>query len=85
MNNYPPEMYDEILKDWNHRWGKFNPIPYPTVTNKEEKKSELLTNEEFNALNCLIALEQIDIIDDEENEFWNTIRRKLTTNVINEP
>ena len=37
----------------------------------------LLTNEEFNALNCLIALEQIDIIDDEENEFWNTIRRKL--------
>ena len=42
----------------------------------------ILTNEEFNALNCLIALEQIDIIDDEENEFWNTIRRKLTTNVL---
>ena len=37
----------------------------------------LLTNEEFNALNCLIALEQIDIIDDEENEFWNELRRKL--------
>jgi hypothetical protein len=37
----------------------------------------LLTNEEFDALNTLIILEQIDIIDDEENEFWNTIRRKL--------
>ena len=37
----------------------------------------LLTNEEFDALNTLISLEQITIIDDEENEFWNTIRRKL--------
>ena len=37
----------------------------------------LLTEEEFEALTNLIALEQIDIIDDEENEFWNTIRRKL--------
>ena len=37
----------------------------------------LLTREEIDALNCLISLEQIDIIDDEENEFWNTIRRKL--------
>ena len=36
-----------------------------------------LTEEEFTALNALIGLEQIDIIDDEENEFWNTIRRKL--------
>ena len=45
----------------------------------------LLNHDEFNALNCLIELEQIDIIDDEENEFWNTIRRKLTTNVITEP
>ena len=42
MNNYPPEMYDEILKDWNFRYGKFSPIPYPHVTNKDEKKSELL-------------------------------------------
>ena len=39
----------------------------------------LLTNEEFDALNTLISLEQITIIDDEENEFWNTIRRKLRT------
>ena len=37
----------------------------------------LLTSEEFDALNVLISLEQIDIIDDEENEFWNQIRRKL--------
>ena len=36
-----------------------------------------LTEEEFTALNTLIGLEQSDIIDDEENEFWNTIRRKL--------
>ena len=42
MNDYSPEMYDEILKDWNFRYGKFNPIPYPTITNKETKKSELL-------------------------------------------
>ena len=37
----------------------------------------LLTNEEFNALNSLIGAEQMILIDDEENEFWNTIRRKL--------
>ena len=43
----------------------------------------LLTNEEFDALNTIISLEQITIIDDEENEFWNTIRRKLR-NQLNE-
>ena len=37
----------------------------------------LLTSEEFEALIVLISLEQIDIIDDEENELWNQIRRKL--------
>ena len=42
MQQYPPEMYEEILKDWNFRYGKFSPIPYPTVTNKDTKKSELL-------------------------------------------
>ena len=36
-----------------------------------------LTEEEFDALNVLIGLEQTTLIDDEENEFWNTIRRKL--------
>ena len=37
----------------------------------------MLNNEEYHALNNLIALEQLDIIDDNENEFWNTIRRKI--------
>ena len=36
-----------------------------------------LTEEEFDALIALISNEQIVIINDEENEFWNTIRRKL--------
>ena len=36
-----------------------------------------LTQEEFDALCILISLEQMSIIDDEENEFWNIIRRKL--------
>ena len=36
-----------------------------------------LTYEELDALTGLINQEQIDIIDDEENEFWNNIRRKL--------
>ena len=42
MNHYPPEMYDEILKDWNFSYGIFSPIPYTNVTTKDEKKSELL-------------------------------------------
>ena len=44
-----------------------------------------LTKEEYDALIALISSEQMILIDDEENEFWNTIRRKLTTNVITEP
>ncbi len=36
-----------------------------------------LTKEEYEALIALIGIEQITLIDDEENEFWNTIRRKL--------
>ena len=42
MNNYPPEMYDEILKDWNFRYGKFSPIPYPIVTTSEDNPPPLL-------------------------------------------
>ena len=26
-------LYAEILKDYNFRYGKFSPIPYPTLTN----------------------------------------------------
>ena len=35
MNNYPeneyPNLYNEIVKDLNHRCGKFNAINYPIV------------------------------------------------------
>ena len=33
MNNYPPEMYNEILEFENFRYGKFLEIPYPTNNN----------------------------------------------------
>ena len=36
-----------------------------------------VTKEEYDALISLISSEQMILIDDEENEFWNTIRRKL--------
>ena len=42
----------------------------------------MLTTEEIEALNVLIKLEQIDLIDDNENEFWNTIRRKLNLLIV---
>ena len=42
MQQYPPEMYEEILKDYNYRWGKFSPIPYPTVTPKDTNPTPLL-------------------------------------------
>ena len=42
----------------------------------------MLTTEEIDALNVLIKLEQIDLIDDNENEIWNTIRRKLNLLIV---
>ena len=37
MNDYSHprynNLYEEILKDYNFRYGKFSPIPYPTLTN----------------------------------------------------
>ena len=33
MNDYPPEMYNEILKYENFRYGKFLDIPYPINNN----------------------------------------------------
>ena len=46
MNHYPeneyPNLYNEIVKDWNHRWGKFNAINYPTVTTNEDNPTPLL-------------------------------------------
>ena len=38
MREYPPEMYNEILKDFNFRYGKFYPIPYPII-NKPDPNS----------------------------------------------
>ena len=48
MTNYPPEMYNEILKDYNFRYGKFNPIPYPKITQLKEQLQEESNNEERN-------------------------------------
>ena len=48
MTNYPPEMYNEILKDWNFRYGKFNPIPYPKITQLKTQLQEENNNEEHN-------------------------------------
>ena len=46
---------------------------------------KMLNNTEYHALNNLICLEQLDIIDDNENEFWNTIRRKIEPPKYEEP
>jgi len=40
MTNYPPEMYNEILKDFNFRYGKFNAIPYPKITELKQQLEE---------------------------------------------
>ena len=32
------DLYKEILKDYNFRFGKFNPIPYPTNPQLKEEK-----------------------------------------------
>ena len=31
-----PNLYNEIIKDYNYRWGKFNPIPYPLMRDKDK-------------------------------------------------
>ena len=36
MNDYPPEMYNEILKYENFSYGKFLEIPYPTINNSNK-------------------------------------------------
>ena len=48
MTDYPPEMYNEILKDYNFRYGKFNPIPYPKITELKTQLQEESNNEEGN-------------------------------------
>ena len=48
MTNYPPEMYNEILKDAQFRYGKFNPNPYPNITELRNKMKKVINNEESN-------------------------------------
>ena len=40
MNTYPeseyPNLYEEIIKDHNFRYGKFSPIPYPNMADKNQ-------------------------------------------------
>lgn len=42
MNHYPqseyPNLYEEILKDYHHRWGKFQVIPYPLAHDNNNKR-----------------------------------------------
>ena len=38
------------------------------------------TSDEYDALSELIEMEQLNETNDEVNEFWNTIRRKLREN-----
>ena len=49
MNNYNekdyPNLYNEILKDYNFRYGKFNPIPYPKITELHKQLEEETNNE----------------------------------------
>ena len=40
MKDYPPELYIEILKDHNFRYGKFSPIQYPMINTKEDKSND---------------------------------------------
>ena len=48
MTDYPPEMYNEILKDYNFRYRKFNPIPYPKITELKTQLEEESNNEKSN-------------------------------------
>ena len=54
MNNYPqseyPNLYEEILKDYNFRYGKFNPIPYPSITQlqqHEQQRNQKITKTKY--------------------------------------
>ena len=49
MNNYNekdyPNLYNEILKDHNFRYGKFSPIPYPMFNKLTTNLQEDSNNE----------------------------------------
>ena len=44
MNDYStPEykdLYEEILKDYHYRWGKFSPIPYPFINKLQDHEQQ---------------------------------------------
>ena len=46
MNHYPeneyPNLYNEIVKDWNYRWGKFNALNYANLSTKDTNPTPLL-------------------------------------------
>ena len=48
MNNYNekdyPNLYNEILKDAQFRYGKFSPIPYPNITQMHTHLQEETNN-----------------------------------------
>ena len=40
-----PNLYNEILKDAQFRYGKFSPIPYPNITQLHKQLEEETNNE----------------------------------------
>ena len=42
MTEHPSSLYNEIVKDYEYRFPKYQSIPYPNITSKEDKKSQLL-------------------------------------------
>ena len=42
MTEHPSSLYNEIVKDYEYRMPKYQSIPYPNVTMKEDKKAQLL-------------------------------------------
>ena len=50
---------------------------FDSMYNKVLNYATQSDTKEYEALILLVEEEQLIMIDDEENEFWNTIRRKL--------
>ena len=44
MNDYSDpkykDLYEEILKDYHYRWGKFSPIPYPFINKLQDHEQQ---------------------------------------------
>ena len=38
MTQHPDSLYNEIVKDYEYRMPKYQSIPYPNITFKEDKK-----------------------------------------------